>query len=72
MTPIDWTIFDQYPENTVECWCGATYRSHTKLVAEDDGQFRVRCRKLCPVCEKEEPVRVSSDPEIYTIGKKDI
>ena len=71
---IDWAIFDQYSENTVECQCGATYRSHTKIAAGADGVLRIYSRRPCPSCRQSEgnPCRVSSDPETFVIGKKDM
>jgi hypothetical protein len=72
MTPIDWTIFDQYPENTVECRCGTNFRSHTKVAIGDGNRLQVHCRKPCPACgSTTDPWRASSDPETYVIGKKD-
>lgn len=73
MNPIDWTIFDKYPENTVECRCGAVYCSHTKAVVDDDGQLCLCSRKSCPSCGSTTDLwRAQSDGEEMIIGKKDI
>jgi hypothetical protein len=71
MSAIDWTVFDQYPENTVECQCGARFRSHTKAAIGDDGQFHICCRKPCPACGSTIAKRASSDPETFVIEEKD-
>ena len=70
---IDWSVFDKYPENTVECQCGATYRSHTQVAIGADGKLRIHSRKPCPSCVAQigNAVAARSDPEEYTIGKKD-
>lgn len=69
MTPIDWTPFDKYTENTVDCHCGAAYRSHTKAVI-DSGSVRIASRRPCPKCGKTDNVRrASSDIEEVVIGK---
>lgn len=65
---VDWTIFDQYPENSVECRCGAVYRSHSKCVAVKDG-LKVITRKACPTCGESvgHPRAVRSDAEHQTL-----
>jgi hypothetical protein len=69
--PVDWTAFDQYPESTCECACGATYRSHTRAVMVN-GSFRIVARRACPGCgETVGNVRAArSDPETMTIRGK--
>jgi len=63
MKPIDWTVFDKYPENTCECHCGTTFRSHSKAVILDDGSMGLFARKPCPNCGKNNEMRaVRSDP----------
>ncbi len=69
---IDWSVFDGDPELTVECRCGAVYRSHAKAI-RDAGELCVVCRKACPKCgASTNPRRLSSDPERYVIGPKDV
>ncbi len=65
---IDWTEFNEFPENTCHCRCGSIYRSHTKLVMED-GEFIQVSEKPCPACNKTEGHlwRVSSDPEQWNL-----
>jgi len=64
----EWAIFDQYPENTCECMCGAVYRSHSRYTMARG----LISRKPCPACGKDNGVRrSSSDPEYMTITKKD-
>lgn len=69
---INWLTFDKYPEDTVECQCGKTYRSHAKGRIEE-GQFVVQTRKPCPGCGKDvgHVRRVSSEPEVISIGAND-
>jgi hypothetical protein len=66
---IDWSVFDEYPENTIECRCGAIYRSHCKAVVTD-GALVTHLRKPCPACGEsvDNARRVSSDPETFVIG----
>ena len=73
MIDIDWSIFDKYSESTCECGCGAIYRSHAKIAPDTDGMLRMHSRKPCPSCGKlvGHLQRVSSDPEVMTLGKKD-
>jgi hypothetical protein len=71
MSAIDWTIFDQYPENTVTCRCGVSYRSHTKMDVGDDRKLHLHCRKPCPACGSTiDPRRASSDPETRVIKEE--
>jgi hypothetical protein len=66
MQPIDWSQQDKFSEMTNECRCGATFRSHSKLVRIDDGAWRLITRKPCPVCGSVDNVRSSrSDVEVY-------
>ena len=68
MTDIDWTTFDQHPESTCGCACGEMFRSHAKGFIEG-GKYMHVSRKPCPKCGKDDAlVRISSDPEIMTIG----
>jgi hypothetical protein len=46
---IDWAPFDPMPENTIECRCGASYRSHSR-VAKVIGWLTIVTRKPCPEC----------------------
>jgi hypothetical protein len=67
---IDWSPFDSFSENTIECTCGATYRSHSKAVMSGT-RFIIVSRKPCPGCGSSENIRrSSSDPEKMTIGGK--
>ena len=65
MYDIDWSIFDQYSEDTCFCKCGTIYRSHTKMT----NKLKLISRKQCPNCNKSEDnlIRVSSEPEIFEI-----
>ena len=66
---IDWTVFDQYPENTLTCACGHVFRSHSKYVR--DPEPHIHSRKSCPGCGfQDRIVRASSDPEEFVIGRK--
>lgn len=69
---IDWSPFDKWSENTCECRCGTVFRSHSKTVmtgATAPGHLELRSRKPCPACGRDNLlVRVSSDPEVFTIG----
>ena len=67
---IDWTQFD-YPVNqTLECSCGAIWRSHVKAVIRPDGNFIMVSRKPCLRCGNHTSiVRASSDPESATISR---
>lgn len=69
MIVVDWAPFDPYPENTCECHCGATYRSHTKAVMVAGTGFRIVSRRACPGCgETVGNLRAArSDPETMTI-----
>lgn len=72
MAAVDWTVHDAFPENTIECRCGAFYRSHSKGVSSESGVgFVIRSRKPCPACgETEDNARaVRSDPEVMTIRR---
>ena len=63
---IDWSVFDEYPEDTCSCRCGEVFRSHAKFVRDVS---RVITRKACPACGKNSDFsRIESDPEKYTIG----
>lgn len=68
---IDWYTSDGEPGDTCYCRCGRIYRSHTrvKLVG---GRMTAITRKKCPGCGEyiSNCFRISSDPEIYTIGGK--
>ena len=65
---IDWSAHDKYSENTIECRCGAIYRSHSKAVLGPP--IRIVTRKPCPSCGESDgnARRASSDPEEYVIG----
>ena len=64
---IDWSVFDQYPESTCDCRCGARFRSHAKVVRDKENLVTVT-RKPCPDCnENDNCNRVRSDPERYVI-----
>jgi hypothetical protein len=68
MTIIDWSVFDKYPYNEVECKCGAIHDTHTKAVSEPDGLHHYR-RHPCPHCHaiKDNVRRVSMPPEKWVI-----
>lgn len=65
---INWSEFDKYPEDTVECTCGKVYRSHVKGVATN-GSFMMATRVACPGCGRQVGhVRAArSDPEMWTL-----
>lgn len=64
---IDWSAFDQYPENTLTCDCGSMFRSHSKFVMNPP---HIHARKPCPSCGAFDKIRkASSDPEVMTLGK---
>jgi hypothetical protein len=67
--PIDWSVFDAFPENTCYCRCGTVFRSHAKFVTDaGDGKFGIVSRIACPACKLDNRLRqVSSDPEYMTI-----
>jgi len=68
-TKIDWTTFDRFPESTLTCACGATFRSHSKYVLGSG----IVSRKPCPGCGKTNLIAASrGDPEEMTIGRGDI
>jgi hypothetical protein len=67
MTEIDWTVLDEYPENTCYCWCETVFRSHAKFVLKPEPGMRTR--KPCPKCARDDNCRrISSDPETWTVG----
>lgn len=61
---VDWSVFDQYAEQTVTCVCGHTYRSHAKFVADVS---YVVARKPCAVCGGERMKAARSDPETMAL-----
>jgi len=62
-TEVDWSQFDQAPESTCYCRCEATYRSHTKLIRDQD-QLKHITRSPCPGCGRNDNLRrISGDPE---------
>lgn len=66
---IDWSKFDKFSENSVECHCGAAYRSHTKAVAQGEQGMVIMSRKACPSCGRHDNVRAArSGPESFTIS----
>ena len=70
MTTIDWSALDRYTEDTCECHCGATYRSHAKYSMADNG---IVSRRPCPNCGSDRNLRkVSHGSEVFTIGADDI
>ncbi len=63
--PIDWSLFDKYPEFTCECACGTIYRSHSKYILSRG----LVARKPCPTCKRDDALRkASSDAEVMTLG----
>lgn len=69
---VDWTNFDQYPESTVTCVCGYSYRSHAKFVVLDEKTHGIAggcviARKLCAMCGSERMRGSRSDPETVTL-----
>lgn len=48
---VDWDAFEQYPQNTIECTCGAVYRSHSKHVIHGTNLVGVT-QTPCPTCSK--------------------
>lgn len=65
---IDWTKFEQYPLNEVECACGCVHHTYTKAVSEPDGLHHYR-RDPCPHCHslKDNVRRVTFPPEKWAI-----
>ena len=66
MSDIDWTQLAKYPPQTIECVCGAVYRSHAKFI----GAIRLIVTQLpCPNCGKTSGhVRAArTDPENWSI-----
>lgn len=71
MTAIDWSKFDEDPEMTITCGCGAVFRSHAKFVNVPEPH--VETRKPCPACGKTDRVRAArGDPESFTLRKDDV
>ena len=64
MSPIDWTPFDRWLEQTCECLCGATFRSHAKFVATPP---HIEARKSCPSCGSSDLRAARSDVETSEI-----
>jgi hypothetical protein len=65
---IDWSAFDQYPENTCTCECGAVFRSHSRFVMTSRSLVS---RKPCPACGHGDHIRrASSDVEVMTLRTK--
>ncbi len=63
---IDWSVFDGDPENTIECHCGAVFRSHSKYAGKPIS--RMISKKPCPKCGTNYRLRrISSDPEVWNI-----
>lgn len=66
-TPIDWSVFDKYPDDTCFCRCGSEFRSHAKF-ATVAGSSGLVSRKPCPACGKADDIwMVSADSETYTL-----
>lgn len=65
---IDWSGFPDQPDQTIDCQCGAIYRSHAKLVTID-GKLVMYTRMPCPQCGKDHGhTRATySDPERMVI-----
>jgi hypothetical protein len=67
-TPIDWSVFDKWSEDTITCACETQFRSHAKSVFTD-GRHSISSRKPCPACGATNGHRrASSDVETMTIG----
>lgn len=65
MSKINWSVFNNDPENNCYCRCGAIFRSHAKFVGV---LGKMVARKPCPACGKNDDMqRVSSDPESFII-----
>lgn len=65
---IDWSLFDDDSESTIECRCGFIFRSHVKYIGNPIN--KVVSRKLCPGCSTNCNLRrVSSDLEVMTIKR---
>jgi hypothetical protein len=64
---IDWSGFDDLPELTCTCRCGASFRSHARTVQLPRG-WSLIARKACPNCGGVDMGRASSDVERMTIG----
>lgn len=46
---MNWEIFDKYPQEHLECWCGARFHSHVKFLDE----LGLISRVPCPQCGKD-------------------
>ncbi len=64
---VDWSKFDQYPENSVTCVCGHTYRSHCKFVQPPGHRPLIVARKACAVCGGERLRSAVGDTEHYVL-----
>jgi hypothetical protein len=62
---IDWSVFDQYPENTCTCLCKHVFRSHSKFIVSP--QVGLVSRRSCPSCGSHKLTKASSDPEKMTL-----
>lgn len=68
---IDWTPVDKFPESTIECHCGQTWRSHAKCVALPDGGLALVARRPCPGCGRSDNLRRAAsdaDPTPEVMG----
>lgn len=58
---IDWSAYADFPEDTVSCKCGASFKSHGKLVMRP--RPHVVTEKLCPNCKQNDgAISVKSAP----------
>lgn len=66
---IDWSIFDNEPEDTCYCRCKVMYRSHSKVHMHENKLYTVT-REPCLGCGESinNCYRIKSYPEIYSIN----
>jgi len=67
---VNWTAHNAFSENTIQCRCGTTYRSHSKAWMHE-GRILSMTRKPCPGCgaTSGHVVRATSDVETMTISR---
>ena len=64
---IDWSEFDKYSMNTIDCFCEAIYKSHCKGI-NIDRDYIVITREPCPSCGSQYNVkRAQSEPELWVL-----
>ena len=67
---VDWSKFDEFPENTNYCRCGTIFQSHSKCVIQNQ-IFGLFTRKSCPQCRKNNNIRRSCSPKEKWSSRED-